>query len=538
MKIISRAPTRIGLLGGGTDVNPFASKYGGKVLSIGISLYHNVILVPRDNKQIWIENFGEVRELDLDKPLPNYGKDKNFDLIYAVINHFKDKLKTGFNLYDRFEGNHSSGLGSSGSTAVAIIGVFNQWLKLKMNKKQIAMLAWEMETKKLGWISGKQDQITATYGGINLLIFGPGNKFSVEPLKLSKKRKKEFEQWMLMCFTGGTRHSSILQQELKSGMVEKDKIKALLSLKKAVKKVKSFLEKGEWRKLGRLLDQGWEHKKQSNPAVTNKRIDYLYKIAKEQGALGGKIMGAGGEGHMFFLCSPEKKEQIKKVLQAEGVKLVNFTIDEQGLLIRKPEIETNYHTVIVREGFIPKQNWAVFLDRDGTINKETHLLHRIEDLEFVPQAVRAIKKLNKANIPIIVYHNASVVARGLCDENQIQNIHQYMIQELEKQKAAVDVIFYCPHHPTAFNLGYISDCSWRKPDSGMIKAAAKMFDFNLEKSYVIGDNARDILMGQKENCFSILVKTGHGGKDTLYKAKPDYIAQNILSAVNFILRRK
>lgn len=538
MKFIAQTPTRIGLIGGGTDVDPFAANYGGKVISLAISLRHNVILVPRKDRQVLVENLGEIRQFELDCKLPQYGEDKNFDLVYAIINRLRSKIPSGFNLYDRFEGRNSSGLGSSGSAAVAIIGVFNHWLDLKLNKKEISFLAWEIETKELGWIQGKQDQLTATYGGINLFSFGPGKGFSVKPIKLSPKRKLELNNRIIMFFTGGSRHSSLLQKKLQEGMSQEEKIKALLSIKKSVNKAVSSLEKGDWEKLGELLDEAWENKKKSNPAVTSERIDYLYNLAKGQGVLGGKIMGAGGEGHMFFICSPKKKAGVIKALASEGAKEVKFEIDEQGLKTKKIDLKTNYHPVVIREGFKPQKRWAVFIDRDGTINREVHLLHKIEDFELFPGTVEAIKRLNQAEIPVFIYHNASVVARGLCDEDQVQRIHRHMIRELEKEGAFVDAVFYCPHHPTAFNLEYISDCLWRKPDSGMIRAGAEMFDLNLKKSYVVGDNARDILMGQKEKTFSILVKTGHGGRDTLYEAKPDHTAIDILAAVKFILKKE
>src|SRR4030042_853766 len=248
----------------------------------------------------------------------------------------------------------------------------------------------------------------AAFGGVNLLTFGPGEGFAVNAIKLPEKTKKNLRSWMLMCFTGGSRHSSQLQKELEKGMSEEEKIQALLALKNAVDEAKKALKKEDWQKLGHLLDEAWENKKKSNPLATNERIDYLYKVAKEQGALGGKIMGAGGEGHMFFLCPPEKQKLVIGALEAEGSKFINFELDEKGLDVKEQEFTTNYHPVVVRESFIPRKNWAVFLDRDGTINKEIHLLHRIEDFEFIPGAIEAIKKLNQAEIPVIIYHNASV----------------------------------------------------------------------------------------------------------------------------------
>lgn len=539
MRIVASTPSRIGLLGGGTDVNPFAEKYGGKSLSLAISIHHNVSLVPRQDKQILVENLGEVRQLNLEKKLPEYGEDKNFDLIYAIINYFRKKFPSGFNLYDRFEGKHSAGLGSSGSAAVAVIGAINHWLKLGFSKKKIALLAWQMETKELKWISGKQDQIAAAYGGINIGSFGPGEEnFKVHSLSFDEKFKKDLESWLVLCYTGGTRRSSLLQAQLRAGMAEKEKIKALLDLKEACEGAEKYLRAGQWSKLGRLLNKAWQSKKRSNPAVTTERIDYLYSLAKDQGALGGKIMGAGGEGHMFFICPPQKRRQVTNALANEKAEIIEFSIEDEGLRVETADFAKNYHSVLVRENFQPKKSWAVFIDRDGTVNQEVHLLHRLEDFQLIPGVIEAIKKLNQARIPVIIYHNASVVARGLCGEDQVQKIHQHLIQELEKKRAIVDAVLYCPHHPTAFNLDYISACHWRKPNSGMIRAAAEMFNLDLRRSFVVGDNARDILMGQSERSFTILVKTGHAGKDTLYQAKPDKILKNLQEAVDFILKKR
>lgn len=538
MKIISQTPVRIGLIGGGTDVDPFASQHGGSVISLAINLHHKVILVPRDDQHVFVENLGGVRQFALTKKLPDYGEDKDFDLVYAIINYFKDKFPSGFNLYDRFAGCHSAGLGSSGSAAVAIIGALNQWLNLKLNKKDIALLAWQMETKELGWISGKQDQLMAAFGGINYMSFASNNRFTVSSIKLNNKLKKELKQWLLLTFTGGSRHSTELQRKLKKGMSEKNKIKALLDLKKATVEFKSALLQKNWQKLGKLLDRAWQNKKRSNPAATNERIDFLYNLALEKGALGGKIMGAGGEGHMFFFCPPDKQMNLTRALSAEGVEIIDFEIDEKGLQVKQVEQEINNHSVVVRENFKPQRDWAVFLDRDGVINEETHLLYRLEDFQLIPKSVLAIKKLNQAKIPVIVFHNASVVARGLCSEYQVQKLHQFMSRQLDQHGAHIDAIFYCPHHPTAFNPDFISDCSWRKPESGMLRAAAQMFGLNLKKSFVIGDAARDILMGEKEKSFTILVKTGHAGKDSLYQAKPDKTVKNLFAAVDFILKQK
>jgi len=200
-------------------------------------------------------------------------------------------------------------------------------------------------------------------------------------------------------------------------------------------------------------------------------------------------------------------------------------------------INIDGHSVYVRPNFKPKKNWAVFLDRDGAINQETHLLHKIKDFQLIPQTSAAVKKLNQQNIPAFVIHNAAVVCRGICSLQQVEKIGQHLIKQLAKDNVYIDAIFFCPHHKQAFNKDFIKDCDWRKPGSGMLKAAAKQFNLDLSKSFVIGDTPRDILAGQAVKATSILVNTGHAGKDKIYQAKPDKISTNILTAVNWILKQ-
>jgi len=334
MKIFSQAPTRIGLIGGGTDVEPFASKYGGKVLSFAINIYHEATLIPRKDKKVYISALGEERSFSLSKKLA-YEKDKKFDLIYSVINYFRPKIKTGFDFIDTFGGISTGGLGTSASATTSMIRVFSHWLGIKMSKDELVLLSWKMEVEELGWVSGKQDQLAAVFGGINLLTFGPGEeKFTVEPLNLPRQTTEEIKRRTVMVFTGKKRHSNNLQQKLQQGMSEKEKINALIELKNAVDEAIEALKNKDFKKLGKILDQAWENKKKSNPAVTNKMIDELYSLAMQKGALGGKVMGAGGGGHMFFFCLPGKKKDLIENLKKANVKIVNYDFDFEGLKVR------------------------------------------------------------------------------------------------------------------------------------------------------------------------------------------------------------
>ncbi len=195
------------------------------------------------------------------------------------------------------------------------------------------------------------------------------------------------------------------------------------------------------------------------------------------------------------------------------------------------------HKIYVRSNFKPRRDWAVFLDRDGTINVEKHLVHRLKDFELIPGATKAIKILNDNEIPVVVYHNASVVARGICGERRVVKLHEKMKRLLAKDGAFVDVILFCPHHVSAFNPRYEYDCDWRKPKYGMLKFAGEKFGLNLKKSFVVGDTARDIQMGKLAGATSILVKTGHAGQDAIYKSESHKTVKGICEAVSFILRK-
>ncbi len=179
---------------------------------------------------------------------------------------------------------------------------------------------------------------------------------------------------------------------------------------------------------------------------------------------------------------------------------------------------------------------AIFLDRDGTINKEINLLHKIENFELLPFAAKAIKKINKSEFLAIVVTNQPVVARGLCSVKELEEIHKKMETLLGEKGAKLDAIYYCPHHPDKGfpeeNPTYKVDCNCRKPKTGMLEKAAQDFNIDLKESFIIGDSCRDVLCGQSAGLTTIGVKTGYGLNDG--DCKPNYIFDD-LSSINDIL---
>lgn len=324
MKIISTAPTRIGLAGGGTDVEPFASTYGGKVLNMAINLRHGVTM--NDNiGRSWCFISAMDKNRNIFDGIPGQGEHPEFDLIYEVVRSYK--IQGGFRLVETFDGMNSAGLGSSASAAVALIGAFNRLYGIKQTRAEIAEKAWQMEIN-LGWVSGKQDQYASAFGGVNLFEFDNGNVYN-QPI--AKGVCERFVDWCLLVYTGKKRHSAKLQEKLRERIKGGQAIEPLKKIRSATWLVRDALEAGDFERVGKLIGETWELKKLTNPACTNKRINDFYDKAIKAGAIGGKVLGAGSEGHMLFIVKPSKRQ---KVVKALGLKEIEFGIDYNGLEVR------------------------------------------------------------------------------------------------------------------------------------------------------------------------------------------------------------
>ena len=177
---------------------------------------------------------------------------------------------------------------------------------------------------------------------------------------------------------------------------------------------------------------------------------------------------------------------------------------------------------------------AVFLDRDGTINREVDVLRNVKQLRILPGAAKAIKLINKMGYLAVIITNQPVVARGWRTEEELDEIHAILIRRLGRTGAKIDGVYYCPHHPTANIKKYRMRCTCRKPGIAMIRRAARQFNIEMKGSYMIGDSTRDVLTGKRAGVKTILVKTGYAGEDGKYNVKPDFVAKNLLAAVKII----
>lgn len=178
---------------------------------------------------------------------------------------------------------------------------------------------------------------------------------------------------------------------------------------------------------------------------------------------------------------------------------------------------------------------AVFLDRDGTINEEVDHLHDVRDLRILPGVAEAVQILNKRGYRVIVITNQSVVAKGIATTRTVADIHGAIKTHLAKSGAMIDAFYFCPHHPEGSVEEYAIACDCRKPKTGMITRAADDFNIDLAKSFLVGDTTGDILTGNRAGVKTVLVKTGYAGRDGLHDAIPDFVADDLMAATEYIL---
>ncbi|MDX2246607.1 MAG: dehydrogenase [Bacteroidia bacterium] len=336
MIIRSKAPLRIGLAGGGTDVSPYSDEYGGSILNATIDKYAYATIIPRNNGKIVFNALdkGERLELESHARLPINGE---LDLLRGVYNRivkdFNHNAPLSFELNTYVDAPPGSGLGSSSTLVVAIVGAFTEWLKLPLGEYDIAHLAHDIERVDLQFAGGKQDQYAATFGGFNFMEFYHDDKVIVNPLRIRNTYIMELEFNTLLYYTGTSRLSStIIAAQSKSVSQKKGKsIEAMHELKKQAFMMKEALLRGELKRIGDLLDYGWQFKKNLAEGITNPVIDEIYEEARKAGATGGKLSGAGGGGFMTFFCPGNTRYAVAKKLASYGGEVHSVNFSKLGL---------------------------------------------------------------------------------------------------------------------------------------------------------------------------------------------------------------
>lgn len=330
MIIRAKAPLRLSFAGGGTDVSPYSDAKGGAVLNATINKYAFATLITRKDKVMNIRSldYGIVADFRMNQKLLFNGE---MDLAKGVIRKLHKK-KDGFDLYTHSDAPPGSGLGSSSTMVVALIGAFREWRMIPLGDYDTAHLAYEIERKDIGIKGGKQDQYAAAFGGFNFMEF-EGEQVIINPLRVKPEVVNELQYNMLLCYTGGTRLSAKIIDSQVHNFVsgKKDTIEAMDHLKQGAVDMKRALLTGKLDEFGELLDHGWTQKKRMSDRISTPAIDEMYEEAKNAGAIGGKVTGAGGGGFLMIYCRFDKKHKVAERLETLGGKIVDFQFEEMGL---------------------------------------------------------------------------------------------------------------------------------------------------------------------------------------------------------------
>jgi D-glycero-alpha-D-manno-heptose-7-phosphate kinase len=331
----SRAPLRLGLAGGGTDVSPYSDLYGGAILNATISLYAHANIESIDENAIILQALDrhEEERFEWSNELPVDGKLSLLKGVYNRIQKDYGVPLTGFRLSTYVDAPAGSGLGTSSTLVVAIIGAFAEMLRLPLGEYDIAHYAYEIERNDLKLAGGKQDQYAATFGGVNYMEFYEGDKVIVNPLRIKQEYLNELENNLVLYFTSTSRESATIIKEQQKNVNEKNEksIEAMHQLKEQARMMKEAMLKGRVHEIGEILDFGFQQKRRMAANISNSNIEELYEAAKKSGATGGKISGAGGGGFMTFYCPGNSRYKVIETLEKFGGQSRNYQFTTNGL---------------------------------------------------------------------------------------------------------------------------------------------------------------------------------------------------------------
>ena len=320
MLIRSRAPLRLGLAGGGTDVSPYCDEFGGAILNATIDYYAYAALEPLSNGTVEFVS-ADLGQSATYAAAPVLANDGHLDLFKAVYNHVVREYHEGkplsLRMSTRVDVPAGSGLGSSSTLTVAMLAAYAEWLNLPLGEYELAHTAYVIERVEAGLEGGKQDQYAAAFGGFNFMEFGRNGHVLVNPLRIKGWVVSELEASLLLYFTGKSRASANIIQEQSRNVRDRNApaLDAMHAIKEEAFRMKECLLRGDLQNLQQVLRASWESKKRMARQIVNEQIEALYAHALEAGAYCAKISGAGGGGFMMFLVDPIHKDKVTAALR-------------------------------------------------------------------------------------------------------------------------------------------------------------------------------------------------------------------------------
>jgi D-glycero-alpha-D-manno-heptose-7-phosphate kinase len=333
-KTRARAPLRLGLAGGGTDLSPYCDQFGGAVLNVTIDRFAFASILPRNDRKVVFE----ADDLGLTEVLaPGVAPSACRLPIHAaaylrMMRDFYDGAILGMTIRTTIDAPPGSGLGSSSALVVALVEALRAVLGAPLGPYDVARMAFEIERVDLGLSGGRQDQYAAAFGGINFIEFPDGDRAIVNPLRVAGAIRSELESSLVVCFSGRSRKSAEIIDRQVSSMLSSsgDTLVALHALKDGAIEMKRALLAGEIESMAELLNQSWVSKRATAKGISTNRIDDLMRLALDNGALGGKVSGAGGGGFMFFIVHPERRYRLVEALTAAGAAAGPVMLTDHG----------------------------------------------------------------------------------------------------------------------------------------------------------------------------------------------------------------
>ena len=330
----ARAPLRLGLAGGGTDLSPYCDTFGGAVLNATIDRFAFAHVAPHPEGRVAFRarDIGAEEDYPIDAPLD---LTQGLVLHKAVYSHMVEAYCGGarptVTVSTTIDAPAGSGLGSSSALVVALVEAFRMALDLPLGPYEVARLAFEIERVQLGLAGGRQDHYAAAFGGLNFIEFLPGERVTVNPLRLRRAHLNELESSLAICFTGQSRRSEgIIQQQI-DGLrrLDEETIQSMHSLKEDAGEMKLAVLRGDMREVSRVLAHSWAAKKRTAKGIATGAVDKLFEVGMAEGAWGGKVSGAGGGGFLMFITDPENRYRLISALNAAGGRAnsVKFTFD-------------------------------------------------------------------------------------------------------------------------------------------------------------------------------------------------------------------
>lgn len=325
--ILSRAPTRITLGGGGTDLKSYYSKYGGFLIAGAIDSYCTILA----NKRFYDNIRLSYSQMEI--------KDEVADIDHRIFRAALELIgvEKGIELHSTADVPAGCGLGTSSSFTVALLNALHAYNKDFVTQKQLAEEACHIEIDALAEPIGKQDQYIAAFGGLTCLTFDKNGEVLVEPLRISREALDQLESNILLFFTGRERSASeiLCEQDKKCQQDNSEMIQNLHQIKEIGLETRKCLERGQVNILGELLHVHWEIKKKRSQKMSDSFVDECYEVARKNGAAGGKLIGAGGGGFFMFYCNNNNsdKPRLMEAMQKMGLRWERFHFDFDGAKI-------------------------------------------------------------------------------------------------------------------------------------------------------------------------------------------------------------